>query len=191
MKKVKIEDNVQLNYQPNSLKTLPLLKIGNNSVIRSYSVIYAGSKIGNNFHCGHHVLIRENNIIGNKVSIGSGSIVEFNVNIEDECRLHSNTYIPEFTKLEKGCWIGPNVCITNAKYPNNKLSKKKISGVTVGKKAIIGANSTILPGVEISEGSIIGAGSVVTKTTEPFKIYAGNPAKIINIRSNIKDYFDK
>ena len=44
-------------------------------------------------------------------------------------------------------------------------------------KASIGANSTILPGVEIGQFSTVGAGSVVTKTVNPFTVVLGNPAK--------------
>jgi len=42
-----------------------------------------------------------------------------------------------------------------------------------------GGNAIILPGVTIGNGCVIGAGSVVTKDVEPFKVVAGNPAKII------------
>lgn len=41
----------------------------------------------------------------------------------------------------------------------------------------IGASVTILPGVELAQGCVIGAGSVVTRSTEPWTIYAGVPAK--------------
>ena len=41
--------------------------IGDNAVIRSHTVIYAGNIIGSNFQTGHHVNIREENVIGDKV----------------------------------------------------------------------------------------------------------------------------
>ncbi len=46
----------------------------------------------------------------------------------------------------------------------------------------IGYDATILPGVKIGNGAIIGAKSVVTKDVEPYKIVAGNPAKLIRYR---------
>ena len=46
----------------------------------------------------------------------------------------------------------------------------------------IGAKSTIMSGVKISNGSIVGAGSVVTKDVPPYAIVAGNPAKIVKYR---------
>jgi galactoside O-acetyltransferase len=48
----------------------------------------------------------------------------------------------------------------------------------------------VLPGVTLGEGSVIGANSVVTKDTEPWKIYVGSPAKPIKDRErgNIEEY---
>lgn len=122
--------------------------IGDNSVIRSHTVIYAGTTIGNNFQTGHHALVRENTKIGNNVSVGSGSCVEHHVEIQDDVRIHSQAFIPEFSKLEKGAWIGPNVVLTNARYPRSRDVKNRLVGPTIGKNARIGANSTLLPGVK-------------------------------------------
>lgn len=51
------------------------------------------------------------------------------------------------------------------------------SYVRIGKHAIIGANSVVLPGVTIGEGAAIGANSLVTKDCEPWTIYFGTPAR--------------
>lgn len=50
--------------------------------------------------------------------------------------------------------------------------------------ATLGVNCTVLPGVTLGEGCIVGAGSVVTKDTEPWMIYAGCPAKPIKPRES-------
>lgn len=137
--------------------------IGPGSVIRSHTVIYAGNRIGARFQTGHHVMIREENEIGDDVSIGTGTVVEHHVRIGRGARIHSQAFIPEYSVLEEGCWIGPNVVLTNAKYPNRPDTKQNLRGVTIGKNAVVGANVTILPGVRIGEGALIGAGTVVTR----------------------------
>ncbi|MEM6334240.1 MAG: DapH/DapD/GlmU-related protein [Planctomycetota bacterium] len=54
--------------------------------------------------------------------------------------------------------------------------------IVIGADAFIGAKAIVLPGVTIGEGCIVGAGSVVTKDTKPWHIYAGNPARPIKER---------
>jgi len=159
--------------------------IGPGAVIRSHTVIYAGNRIGKNFQSGHGALVREENTIGDDVSIGSGSVIEHHVVIGDGVRIHSKAFIPEYTVLEPHCWIGPNVVITNAKYPRSPLVKETLKGALVRRGAKIGANSTLLPGVEIGENALVGAGSVVTKDVPPNTVVAGNPAKFIKSISDL------
>lgn len=153
--------------------------IGDNSVIRSHTVIYAGNKIGNNFQTGNKANIRELNSIGNNVSIGTMSVVEHHVTIEDYVRIHTQVFIPEYSTLKEKCWIGPNVVFTNAKYPAREDTKDNLIGPTIENGAVVGANSTLLPGVNVGKNSIIGAGSVVTKNVLEFATVAGNPARKI------------
>lgn len=162
--------------------------IGNNCIIRSHSVIYAGNKIGNNFQCGHHLVMREDNIIGDDVSIGSHSNIEHHITIKSGARLHSNVFVPEFTIIENMAWIGPNVVFTNARYPNSKNAKKNLKGVMVSEGAKIGANATILPGIQLGKNSLIGAGSVITRDVDDGSIVIGNPGRVIGQIGSIKDY---
>lgn len=162
--------------------------IGDDSEIRSNTVIYAGNKIGDHFQTGHHVMIRESNTIGNNVSIGTGTCIEHHVDIGDNVRIHSGVFIPEYSTLEKSCWIGPNVVLTNAKYPRSKNVKKSLKGPRVCESAKIGANATILPGVTIGMNSLVGAGSVAVKDVSKDSIVAGNPAKVIGDINENNEY---
>lgn len=161
--------------KPGELKT----RMGKNATIRSHTVIYSGNIIGDNFQTGHHVTVREENKIGGNVSIGTSSVVEHHVRIGDNVRIHSQVFIPEETILEVGCWIGPKVVITNAKYPLSPWVKSSLKGATVRKNAKIGANATLLPGVIIGENALVGAGAVVTEDVPAGKVVAGNPARVI------------
>lgn len=175
-----IEPFVIIGEQPlGKLDSNPSTIIGDNSLIRSHTVIYAGNVIGNNFCTGHCVLIRENNEIGNNVSIGSHSVIEHHVKIGNGVRIHSQVFIPEFSVLEDNCWIGPNVVLTNARYPLSLNVKKNLEGPIIRSGAKIGANATLLPGVVVGRNSLVGAGSVVVNDIPDGKIVIGNPAKVL------------
>jgi acetyltransferase-like isoleucine patch superfamily enzyme len=153
--------------------------IGDNAVIRSHSVIYAGNTFGNDFQCGNHVFLREANNIGSQVSIGTATVIEHHVTVGNKVRIHSQVFIPEYSILEDDCWLGPNVVLTNAKHPKCPKVKQCLKGATIGKGAIIGANATLMPDIEIGSRALIGAGSVVVSDIEPGVVAAGNPAIVI------------
>jgi acetyltransferase-like isoleucine patch superfamily enzyme len=153
--------------------------LGDGAVIRSHSVIYAGNTIGRNFQTGNKVNIRESNRIGDNVSVGTLSVIEHHVEIADNVRIHTQVFVPEFSVLEEGCWIGPNVVLTNAKYPLSPGVKDSLIGPVIRKGAKIGANATLLPGVVIGEYALVGAGAVVVRDVPPGAVVAGNPARVI------------
>lgn len=155
----------------------PKTVIGDNAHIRSFTVIYSGNKIGKNFQTGNKANIRENNTIGDNVSVGTLSVVEHQVTLEDGVRIHTQAFVPEFSVLKKGCWIGPHVVLTNARYPNRPDTKNQLQGVTIEAGAVIGANSTISPGIEVGAAAIVGSGSNVVKNVKQETIVMGNPAK--------------
>ena len=154
-------------------------RIAAGAVIRSHSVIYAGTRVGPRFQCGHHVMIREWTKIGRNVSIGTGSVIEHHVVIHDGVRLHSNVFVPEFSTLCEGCWLGPNVVLTNARYPLSPRAKEELIGPTVMPGAKIGANATVLPGVQVGEQALVGAGSVVVRDVPARAVVVGNPARVV------------
>lgn len=185
-KHVIVEDYCVLGKEPKSSSRQRQTTIGNYGLIRSHSVIYAGTKIGSHFQTGHGVLIRDGCLIGSDVSVGSHSIIEHNARIGSKVRIHSNVFIPEYTHLEESSWIGPGVIFTNSKYPVSTNSKQHLKGVIVKKGAKIGAGAVILPGIVIGEHVLVGAGSVVTKNVEKYKIVVGNPAQVIGDTKSLK-----
>jgi len=190
-KNARIGEYVLLGIEPK--KPTTKLIIGENAVIRSHTVIYAGNKIGNNFQTGHNVLIRENNIIGNNVSIGSHTVVERENIIEDNVRIHSHCFIPEFVIIRKNTWIGPRVVILNVLHPPCPRWEECAKNVIIEENVKIGGNATILPRIKIGRNSLIGAGAVVTKNVPPNSVVVGNPAKIIKKINELKcelGYYD-
>ena len=154
-------------------------QIGDNAIIRSHAIIYAGNIIGNDLETGHGSMIREGNRIGNNVSIGTNSTIEHHVIIGNNVRIHSNCFVPEYTVIEDGCRLAPGVVLTSAKRPLSYDVKNNIKGPILRKNCYIGANATVLAGVAIGENAMVGAGAVVTKDVYTNMVVIGNPAKIL------------
>lgn len=173
-----IGEHVILGVRPASAPEDSVLTIGKNATIRSHSVLYVNTRIGDNLQTGHKILIREETTIGDDCLIGSHSIIEKGCRIGNRVTIQSAVYIPNLSIIEDDVFIGPRVCLTNDKYmimgPDTPLE-----GPIIQKKARIGANSTLLPGVTIGENTVIGAASVVTRDIPANKVAFGNPARII------------
>lgn len=159
-------------------------RIGDRAIIRGGSVIYERVAIGSDVELGHNVLIREETQIDDGVRIGTGTIIEKGVKIGRSAWIQSMVYIPNGTIIEEGVFIGPNAVITNDKYPPSK----RLDPVVIRRGAVIGANATLVAGIEIGEGSVVAAGAVVTRDVPPGVVVAGVPAREI---SRVDDYLKK
>lgn len=135
------------------------VSIGAGTSIWHFSHVSAGAIIGANCNIGQNVFIGKNVKIGNGVKIQNNVSVYEGVTIEDEV------------------FIGPSVVFTNILNPRAFINRKSEYKPTLVKKgATLGANSTIVCGNNIGEFSLIGAGSVLTKSTDDFELWYGNPA---------------
>ncbi len=175
--------------QPGELKTV----IGAGGVIRSGTIIYAGTVIGDRFNSGHGALIREDNIIGDDCSVGTNAVLEAGNRIGHRTRIHSGCFLEHVT-LGSGVFLAPHVVFTDDPHPICPRYLECVLGATVEDDVSIGANATILPGLRIGAGSLIGAGSVVTKNVEPGVVVAGNPAvKVKDVDQLVcfKGYFER
>lgn len=172
----RIDRNVILGYLPGRKIKSRTLVIGDNSRVRSGTVIYLGSKIGDNFETGHNVIIREENMLGNNVFIWSNTLIDYGCGIGNNVKIHSNVYIAQFTTIEDEVFIAPGVVTANDPCP---ICSKCMKGPTIKKGAKIGINVSLLPHITIGEFSLIGAGSVVTKNIPSYSLAYGVPTVVI------------
>jgi serine acetyltransferase len=80
--------------------------------------------------------------------------------------------------IEDDVFLGPHMTFTNDLYPRAFDPEWHVVATMVRKGASIGANVTIVCGVEIGAYAMIGAGAVVTKDVPPHALVIGNPGRI-------------
>lgn len=137
-------------------------EIGPNTRIWHFSHVLPGSRIGAN--C----------TIGQNVSIGP------NTRIGDNCKIQNNVSIYKGVELEDGVFCGPSCVFTNVINPRAEIERKDEFKETIVRRGVsIGANATIVCGVELGAWSLIAAGAVVTKSVPAYALMVGVPAKRI------------
>lgn len=106
-------------------------------------------------------------------------------------------------EIGKFCSIGPNFCCGQGIHPTNGISTspmfystarqngvslcqkgkvQEFKRVRIGNDVFIGANATVLDGVQIGDGAVIGAGAVVVCDIPPYAVAVGVPAKVVKYR---------
>lgn len=173
-------------YTEEQLKKLGFKYLGNNVKISDKASIYNHEQI----EIGDNSRIDDFCVISGKIKIGR------NVHITPMCLVAGGVegiIFEDFTTIAYGVQIftqsddysGKTMCnSTVLKKYKEEIFKK----IILKKHSIVGASSVIMPGVTLGEGTSIGAMSLILKSTEPWGIYVGNPAKRLKDRK--KDLLD-
>lgn len=145
-----------------------LAKIGNHVAIDSFFYCTTALQVGDYVHISPHVAV-----IGGKKT---------KLTVEDFCFLSvGSRYICGSETFHGAGLIGPLI-------PEEYQDEQQLLPITLRRFSGALANSVILPGVTLAEGSVLGANSLLKEDTEPWTVYAGNPARPIRKRSEYKAY---
>jgi UDP-2-acetamido-3-amino-2,3-dideoxy-glucuronate N-acetyltransferase len=138
----------------------PGAEVGAGTRIWHFSHVMAGARIGRGCMLGQNVFVAAGAIVG------------------DGVKIQNNVSIYEGVTLEDGVFCGPSTVFTNVVTPRSHVSRRRAFARTIVRQgATIGANSTLLCGLEIGRFAFIGAGAVVTRDVPAFALVVGNPAR--------------
>lgn len=142
------------------------------------AIIDDGCTIGEGTKIWHFSHLMPGCVIGSNCSIGQNVFIAANVVLGNNVKVQNNVSVYEGVICEEDVFLGPSMVFTNVKNPRSAISRKHAYKKTLVKKgASIGANATIICGIEIGEYAFIGAGAVVTKSVLPYALVTGNPAR--------------
>lgn len=144
-------------------------QIGKGTRIWAFAHILPGARIGEDCNLCDGVFVEGGVVVGNRTTVKCG------VQLWDGVQLGDDVF------------VGPNATFTNDLFPRSRKYPDRFSETIVQDGASIGANATILAGVQIGSGAMVGAGAVITRDVPANAIAVGNPARIIGYVTDRQD----
>lgn len=142
--------------------------VGARTRVWAFAHIMKGARVGADCNVCDHAFVEAGAQVGDRVTIKNNVLLWDGVIVEDEV------------------FLGPNAVFTNDMNPRAAFKKapEDFSKTRVCHGASIGANATIVCGVEIGKQAFIGAGSVVIRDVPSHALVVGNPARQIGWMCN-------
>jgi UDP-2-acetamido-3-amino-2,3-dideoxy-glucuronate N-acetyltransferase len=134
-------------------------------------------KVGDGTYIWQNVVVLEGAVIGENCNINCNCFIENEVVIGDNVTIKFGVAVWDNITIENNVFVGPNVTFTNDLVPKSKVYPSSFLKTVISENASLGANSTLIGGIEVGEFSLVGAGSLVSKSIPPFQVWYGNPAK--------------
>jgi len=174
------------------------VRIGDDCILRSGTVVYEGAVLVHQIHTAHHVVIRECARIGDGCVLGNGAVVREQAVLGRNVRLMESVVIAEGAVVGNDVFVGPNVSLTAGRYMTGaleaagRMSRDEATqqegrywegpSVVVEDDVRIGANAVILAGVRLGRGCLVASGAVVSTDVPPGGTAMGNPARVVGVR---------
>ena len=155
------------------------------AIVDEGAVVGEGSRIWHFTHVCGGASIGRNVVLGQNVYVGGGAV------IGDRVKVQNNVSVYDEVMLEDDVFCGPSVVFTNVINPRAFIERKSEYRATrVRRGATLGANATILCGIDIGEYALVAAGAVVTADVPAFALMAGVPARQIGWVSKSAERLD-
>ena len=131
-----------------------------------------GTKIWHFSHIMKDAKIGENCIFGQNVNVAGGVVIGNNVKVQNNVSIYTGTII------EDDVFLGPSCVLTNVTNPRSQIVRHNLYEKTVFRRGVtVGANATIVCGIELGRYSFVAAGAVVTEDVPDYALMMGVPVK--------------
>ncbi len=144
------------------------------------AVIDPGCKIGKGTKIWHFTHLMPDCELGENCNLGQNVVISPGVVLGNNVKVQNNVSIYTGVICEDDVFLGPSMVFTNIVNPRSAVVRKdQYVKTLVRHGASIGANATIVCGIEIGPFAFIGAGAVVIRDVPAYALVVGNPAKQI------------
>jgi UDP-2-acetamido-3-amino-2,3-dideoxy-glucuronate N-acetyltransferase len=155
-------------------------RLGVGAQVHESAYVDDGAEIGAGSRVWHFCHVLGGAIVGERCSLGQNVVVMNTVRIGNNVKIQNNVSIYEGVQIEDDVFCGPSMVFTNVYNPRSAVSRKsEYRRTLVQRGASIGANATIVCGVDIGRYAFIGAGAVINRSVPDYALMAGVPARRI------------
>ena len=137
-----------------------------------------GCRIGRGTKIWHFCHIMKGAVIGERCIFGQNVLVADGVVIGNNVKVQNNVSIYTGTTVEDDVFLGPSCVLTNVSNPRSQIVRHEMYEMTLIRRgATVGANATIVCGIELGRYCFVSAGAVVAKSVPDYALVMGVPAR--------------
>ncbi|MDG2123432.1 MAG: DapH/DapD/GlmU-related protein [Verrucomicrobiales bacterium] len=138
-----------------------------------------GASIGAGTKVWHFAHVCGGATIGEGCVLGQNTLVSDGVEMGSNVKVQNNVAIYTGTVVEDDVFLGPSCVLTNVTNPRSQVVRRGLYERTVLRRGTtVGANATIVCGIELGRYSFIGAGAVVVKDVPDYGFILGVPGRL-------------
>jgi UDP-2-acetamido-3-amino-2,3-dideoxy-glucuronate N-acetyltransferase len=142
------------------------------------ATVEEGARVGAGTAVWHHAHIRRGASVGDDCNLGKNVYIDDGAVVGNRVKIQNNVSVYAGVRRDDEVFVGPSAVFTNDRVPR-ATGEWTLMPTVVHRGASIGANATIVAGVEIGECAMVGAGAVVVRSVGPHEVVVGNPARRI------------
>ena len=137
-----------------------------------------GAEIGEGTKIWHFAHVMKGAKIGRGCILGQNTMVAGGATLGDNVKVQNNVAIYSGVVVEDDVFLGPSCVLTNVSNPRSQVSRRSLYERTVLRRgATVGANATLVCGIEVGRYAFIAAGAVVAADTPDYALMMGVPAR--------------
>ena len=146
-------------------------------MIHTHALVEPGARLGTRTRVWAFAHVCDGVVIGDDCNICDHTFIESGVNLGHRVTVKCGVYLWEGLEAEDDVFIGPCATFTNDLRPRSRQPRHSALTTTLRRGCSIGANATILPGLNVGCWSMVAAAAVITQDVPDHALMVGNPAR--------------